>query len=48
MPLGKAIVKGFLEKGKQRLNGLRSLMLVFDIQDEMHGVLKMGAVRLRV
>ena len=44
MPLDKAIVKGFLEKRKQRLSGLRSLMLVH----EMHGMLKMGAVRLRV
>lgn len=44
MPLGKAIVKGFLEKRKQRFNRLRSLMLVLDIRGEMHGILKMGAV----
>lgn len=48
MPLGKEIVKGLLEKRKQQLDGLRSLMLVLDIHDEMHGILKMGAVRLRV
>ena len=46
--MGKAIVKGFLEIKKQRLIGLRYLMLVLDIQGELHGIVKMGAVRLHV